>query len=89
MILLIDNYDSFSYNLYQLVGSICPDIRVVRNDQVTVEDIRAMAPSHLLLSPGPGRPDQAGICEEAVRRLAGEIPILGIGPKTQAFSSTL
>lgn len=56
MILLIDNYDSFSYNLYQLVGSICPDIRVVRNDQVTVEDIRAMAPSHLLLSPGPGRP---------------------------------
>ena len=89
MILLIDNYDSFSYNLYQLVGSICPDIRVVRNDQVTVEDIRAMAPSHLLLSPGPGRPDQAGICEEAVRRLAGEIPILGICLGHQAICEAL
>ena len=89
MILLIDNYDSFSYNLYQLVGSICPDIRVVRNDQVTVEDIRAMAPSHLLLSPGPGRPDQAGICEEAVRRLAGELPILGICLGHQAICEAL
>ena len=89
MILLIDNYDSFSYNLYQLVGSICPDIRVVRNDQVTVEDIRTMAPSHLLLSPGPGRPDQAGICEEAVRRLAGEIPILGICLGHQAICEAL
>ena len=56
MILLIDNYDSFSYNLYQLVGSLSPDIRVVRNDQVSVEDIRRMNPSHLILSPGPGRP---------------------------------
>ena len=89
MILLIDNYDSFSYNLYQLVGSICPDIQVVRNDQVTVEDIRAMAPSHLLLSPGPGRPDQAGICEEAVRRLAGELPILGICLGHQAICEAL
>ena len=89
MILLIDNYDSFSYNLYQLVGSICPDIQVVRNDQVTVEDIRAMAPSHLLLSPGPGRPDQAGICEEAVRRLAGELPLLGICLGHQALCEAL
>lgn len=56
MILLIDNYDSFSYNLYQLVGSLSPDIQVVRNDQVTVADIRKKAPSHLILSPGPGPP---------------------------------
>lgn len=78
MILLIDNYDSFSYNLYQLVGSISPDIRVVRNDELTVEGIRALKPTHLILSPGPGRPADAGICEEAVRSLAGEVPILGV-----------
>ena len=78
MILLIDNYDSFSYNLFQLVGAISPDIRVVRNDQLTVEEIRQMAPSHLILSPGPGRPKDAGICEEAVKALSGPIPILGV-----------
>ena len=78
MILLIDNYDSFSYNLFQLVGAISPDIRVVRNDQLTVEEIRQMAPSHLILSPGPGRPKDAGICEEAVKALSGTIPILGV-----------
>ena len=78
MILLIDNYDSFSYNLYQLVGSISPDVRVVRNDAVTVEDICRMNPSHLILSPGPGRPADAGVCEEAVLALAGELPILGV-----------
>ncbi len=78
MILLIDNYDSFSYNLYQLVGSLNPDIQVVRNDQMTVEDIRQKAPSHLILSPGPGRPADAGVCEAAVRALAGELPILGV-----------
>lgn len=78
MILLIDNYDSFSYNLFQLVGAISPDIRVVRNDQLTVEEIRQMAPSHLILSPGPGRPRDAGICEEAVKALSGTVPILGV-----------
>ena len=78
MILLIDNYDSFSYNLYQLVGSLDPDIRVVRNDAVTVADIRRLHPSRLILSPGPGRPADAGVCEEAVRALAGELPILGV-----------
>lgn len=78
MILLIDNYDSFSYNLFQLVGAISPDIRVGRNDQLTVEEIRQMAPSHLILSPGPGRPKDAGICEEAVKALSGTIPILGV-----------
>ena len=78
MILLIDNYDSFSYNLYQLVGSLSPDIQVVRNDQVSVEDIRRMNPSHLILSPGPGRPADAGVCEAAIRELSEELPILGV-----------
>ena len=78
MILLIDNYDSFSYNLVQLLGQIRPDIRVVRNDAVTVHEIRAMKPDHLVLSPGPGYPGSAGILEQAVRELAGELPILGV-----------
>ncbi|MCD7830353.1 MAG: bifunctional anthranilate synthase component II/anthranilate phosphoribosyltransferase [Clostridiales bacterium] len=78
MILLIDNYDSFSYNLYQLIGSINPDIRVVRNDKITLDEIEALNPSHIILSPGPGRPSQAGICEDVVRRFAGKIPILGV-----------
>ena len=78
MIVLIDNYDSFSYNLYQLIGSIRPDIRVLRNDAVGVSDLRAMEPDCLILSPGPGRPKDAGICEEAVRELGGTVPILGV-----------
>ena len=78
MILLIDNYDSFSYNLVQILGAMRPDIQVVRNDAVTVKEIRAMRPDHLILSPGPGYPADAGILEEAVRELAGEIPILGV-----------
>ena len=78
MIVLIDNYDSFSYNLFQLAGSLRPDIRVLRNDAVTVEDLRAMNPEGLILSPGPGRPRDAGICETAVRELGGTVPILGV-----------
>lgn len=78
MILLIDNYDSFSYNLYQLVGEMNPDIRVIRNDEMTVEEIETLNPSHIILSPGPGRPKDAGICEEVVKKLAGKIPILGV-----------
>ena len=78
MILLIDNYDSFSYNLYQLIGGINPDIRVIRNDEMTVDEIRTLAPSHLILSPGPGRPADAGVCERAAVELAGKIPILGV-----------
>lgn len=78
MILLIDNYDSFSYNLYQLFGSIHPQIQVVRNDSVTIEEIRALNPSHIVLSPGPGYPKDAGICEEVIRQLKGEFPILGV-----------
>lgn len=78
MILLIDNYDSFSYNLYQLVGSIEPDIRVVRNDALTVEEVRELAPDGIIISPGPGRPEDAGICVELVRQLGTEVPILGV-----------
>lgn len=78
MILLIDNYDSFSYNLYQLIGSIDPEIRVVRNDKITIDEIRTLKPKALILSPGPGRPKDAGISEEAIRELKGEIPIFGV-----------
>ena len=78
MILLIDNYDSFSYNLYQLVGEIRPDIRVIRNDEMTVEQIRSLRPDHIILSPGPGRPEDAGVIIDVVKELGGEIPILGV-----------
>ena len=88
MILLIDNYDSFSYNLVQLAGSINPDIKVIRNDAMTVEEIRAQMPSHIILSPGPGYPKDAGICEEVVEKLQGEIPILGVCLGHQAICET-
>lgn len=78
MILLIDNYDSFSYNLYQLIGEIEPKIRVIRNDEMTIEEIRKLNPERIILSPGPGRPEQAGILLEVVKQLGGEIPILGV-----------
>ena len=78
MILLIDNYDSFSYNLYQLLGSVKPDIQVVRNDELTVEEVRRRRPEAIVLSPGPGRPENAGICISLIKALAGEIPILGV-----------
>lgn len=78
MILLIDNYDSFSYNLYQVIGNIDKNIKVVRNDELTVEEIKKMKPDYIVLSPGPGRPEEAGICIEVVRKLGDSIPILGI-----------
>jgi len=78
MILLIDNYDSFSYNLVQLIGTVKGDIQVVRNDKITVAEIRELAPEAIVLSPGPGRPEQAGICIEAVTELGPQIPILGV-----------
>ncbi|MCC8051658.1 MAG: aminodeoxychorismate/anthranilate synthase component II [Clostridiales bacterium] len=71
MVLLIDNYDSFSYNLYQLIGAIRPDIQVIRNDACTVEEIAAMKPEAIFISPGPGRPEDAGICVEMIRKLSG------------------
>ena len=78
MILLIDNYDSFSYNLYQLVGAIDPDIRVIRNDAMTMDEIAALAPDRIILSPGPGRPEDAGVIIDVVKELGGKIPILGV-----------
>ena len=78
MIVLIDNYDSFSDNLYQLIGSVEPDVKVVRNDAYTVEEIEAMKPEAIILSPGPGKPSDAGICIEAIRYFAGKVPVFGV-----------
>ena len=78
MILLIDSYDSFSYNLYQLVGEIEPDIKVIRNDEMTVEEIRKEQFDRIILSPGPGRPENAGVIVETVKMLGKSIPILGV-----------
>ena len=78
MILLVDNYDSFSYNLYQMIGTLNADIRVVRNDALSVDEVAALVPSHIILSPGPGRPEEAGICIELVRQLGASIPLLGV-----------
>ena len=76
MILLIDNYDSFSYNLYQLVGEISADIKVIRNDALTLDEIKKLSPSHIIISPGPGRPENAGIIIDAVKNI--RVPILGV-----------
>lgn len=78
MVLLIDNYDSFSYNLYQLIGQMNSDIQVIRNDQMSTEEIKKLAPTHIFLSPGPGRPEDAGICIKVITELGGKIPILGV-----------
>ena len=78
MILLIDNYDSFSYNLVQMAGSINPDIKVIRNDELTVEEIENLHPDKIILSPGPGYPKDAGVCEEVVQKLQGKFPIMGV-----------
>lgn len=88
MILLIDNFDSFTYNLYQMLGSISPDIRAVRNNAVSIDDIRNMNPAGIVLSPGPGRPEDSGICPEVVKKLSGTCPILGVclGEQTIAWA---
>ena len=78
MILMIDNYDSFTYNLYQYVGIFNPDIKVVRNDKITIEEIRKMDPDRILLSPGPKSPKEAGICMDVAKNFTGVKPILGI-----------
>ncbi len=78
MIILIDNYDSFSYNLYQLAGSLYPDIKVIRNDALSLPELEEMNPKALLISPGPGRPEDAGICVDAIRFFGPRIPILGV-----------
>lgn len=78
MIILIDNYDSFSYNLFQLVGEIEPNIRVIRNDELTVQQIKSLKPERIILSPGPGRPEDAGVIIDVVKELGGTVPILGV-----------
>lgn len=78
MILLIDNYDSFSYNLYQLVGSINPDIKVIRNDEMTVEEIKELGAEYIILSPGPKRPQDAGVCIDVAKELGDSSKILGV-----------
>lgn len=78
MTLLIDNYDSFSYNLYQIVGTLDPDILVIRNDEKTVDEIEALHPDQIILSPGPGRPEDSGVMIQLIQKLGGKIPILGI-----------
>ena len=92
MVLLIDNYDSFSYNLYQLVGEIEPDIKVVRNNELTVDEVIALKPDRIILSPGPGRPEDAGIIVEVAKTIK-DIPILGVclGHQAicQAFGATV
>lgn len=77
MIVLIDNYDSFTYNLYQLLGEYEEDIVVVRNDQITIEQLEEMNPTGIVLSPGPGKPEDAGICIEVIRHFYKNVPILG------------
>ena len=88
MILLIDNYDSFSYNLYQLVGSINQNIQVIRNDELNVQQIERLNPSHIIISPGPGRPKDAGICEAAIDYFKDKIPLLGVCLGHQAIAET-
>ena len=89
MILLIDNYDSFTYNLAHLFGELGAEVIVRRNDAITADEAEALGPSHLVVSPGPGRPEDAGVSEEVVRRLAGRVPVLGVCLGHQAIVQTL
>lgn len=89
MILLIDNYDSFTYNLYQYMGIFTEDIRVVRNDKVTIEEIKEMAPEKIVLSPGPKSPKEAGICLDVVKEFYDKLPMLGICLGHQAIGEAL
>jgi anthranilate synthase component 2 len=86
MLLLIDNYDSFTWNLAHRLGELGAEVKVVRNDAVTVDDIDRLAPSRLVISPGPGRPETAGVTVETLRRFAGRLPILGVCLGHQALS---
>lgn len=78
MVLMIDNYDSFTYNLVQYLGALGADVRIYRNDKITLETIRRLKPSKILISPGPGRPENAGISCDLISKFAGSIPILGV-----------
>jgi anthranilate synthase/aminodeoxychorismate synthase-like glutamine amidotransferase len=87
MLLLIDNYDSFTYNLAHLFSELGADVVVRRNDEIAIEEIERLAPSQLVISPGPGRPENAGVSEAAVRALAGRVPVLGVCLGHQAIVS--
>ena len=89
MLLMIDNYDSFTFNLVQYFGELGQDVRVFRNDQITVEGIAALKPEHLVLSPGPCSPAEAGICVEAIQHFAGKVPLLGVCLGHQAIGAAL
>ena len=89
MLLMIDNYDSFTYNLVQYFGELGAEVRVVRNDEITLEGIAALAPRHLVLSPGPCSPAEAGICVDAIGHFAGKLPILGVCLGHQAIGAAL
>ncbi|WP_077306942.1 anthranilate synthase component II [Terribacillus halophilus] len=87
MILLIDNYDSFTYNLFQYTAELGEEVTVARNDELTIQDIERMQPAAIIVSPGPGRPEDAGICVEAIQHFAGKTPILGICLGHQAIGT--
>ena len=89
MILLIDNYDSFTYNLYQYLGEVEQEIIVKRNDDITIEEIEALNPTAIVISPGPGRPEEAGISMEVIQSFYKKIPILGICLGHQAIGAVL
>ena len=89
MLLMIDNYDSFTFNLVQYFGELGAEVRVFRNDAIALDEIETLAPSHLVLSPGPCSPAEAGICVEAVRRFTGKLPILGVCLGHQSIGAAL
>ena len=89
MLLMIDNYDSFTFNLVQYFGELGQDVKVVRNDEITVAEIAALKPDHLVLSPGPCSPAEAGVCVAAVRELIGTLPILGVCLGHQSIGAAL
>jgi anthranilate synthase/aminodeoxychorismate synthase-like glutamine amidotransferase len=93
MLLIIDNYDSFTYNLYQAIAPFYPDVRVFRNDKITIDGVKQMHPLGIILSPGPGRPEEAGICVDLIRALVagdiGLIPLLGVCLGHQAITVAL
>ena len=89
MVLFIDNYDSFTYNLVQMIGTLEPDVQVVRNDALTLEEIEQLHPAQIVLSPGPGKPADAGICEDVLKHFAGRIPILVVCLGHQALCEAM
>lgn len=92
MILVVDNYDSFSFNLVQVIGELIAgkeELKVIRNDEMTVEEVMGLAPSHIVLSPGPGKPSDAGICEELIVAAKGKIPLMGVCLGHQAICEAL